>query len=577
MLAHKLADYYMLDHTVDATITGAAVVIRRTPFFPPLYVKTSSPKVGKALTYIIRPPPLSGLPSASSVASTPPPNVPARKIMRRGNDGNQSSFPSTTANSEGPSKATSEAGGESNSDGGAAANDAQGKTTMTREEREAKYQEARLRIFGTLDKGDGNDLETKVEEANESRASSSSEKKKSKKRSDSDDFEPRSVFPGPPFYPPQGYESGGMGYYSQLPMVQGSQYPIMPQHGPVAYPNGFQQMVQPDPQVQYQYPGSPYAMYTHPANPEYDLAASFQRGMQSFQNASPSPQMQMRSPMAQSTFPQGQFQAPATQYNQQWAPMPYSQQYPQAMYMAQPYSDHPMAGAGQMPPNGQYSYQPPNPASPFQNGQQKIQPPMQQSFVGRQFNPQSQAFVPGHRIPPMPHSQPSQMQSMAAMQPIQMVHTPRMHNQSMHVPASGPQPMPSVSRQTSSSYNSPRLPNPPASLPQNPNASSTPNNSAALPATTQPPLSHPLPTPPNPTSSIAKWGTPAHLPAKPPPPATLEPLKYNELTRAYQGLPGMPFVGPNGVSTINGSGAGPGAGYSGGVNGAAPADRPPAK
>jgi hypothetical protein len=30
MLAHKLADYYKLDHSVDHTATGAAVVITRT-------------------------------------------------------------------------------------------------------------------------------------------------------------------------------------------------------------------------------------------------------------------------------------------------------------------------------------------------------------------------------------------------------------------------------------------------------------------------------------------------------------------------------------------------------------------
>jgi hypothetical protein len=30
MLAHKLADYYKLEHNVDHTVTGAAVVITRT-------------------------------------------------------------------------------------------------------------------------------------------------------------------------------------------------------------------------------------------------------------------------------------------------------------------------------------------------------------------------------------------------------------------------------------------------------------------------------------------------------------------------------------------------------------------
>jgi len=32
MLAHKLADYYRLDHTVAQTATGSAVVISRTLF-----------------------------------------------------------------------------------------------------------------------------------------------------------------------------------------------------------------------------------------------------------------------------------------------------------------------------------------------------------------------------------------------------------------------------------------------------------------------------------------------------------------------------------------------------------------
>lgn len=574
MLAHKLADYYMLDHTVDSTVTGAAVIIRRTPFSPPLYVYARSFRTGKCLLETYRPPPLSALPNPSSVASTPPPNVAARKIMRRANDGNPTSFPSTTANSEGPSKTTSEAGGESNSDGGAPANGALGKTTLTREEREAKYAEVRLRIFGTLEQNEAGETENKPEENDESRTSSASGKKKSKKqRNDSDDFEPRSLFQVPAYYPPQGYEAAGMAYYN--PLGPGNQYPMMPQHGPVTYPNSYQQIIPSEQQGQYQYPGSAYVPYGHPTSTDYDLAAAFQRGMQSFQNTSPSPQMQSRSPMAQTNVPQSQYQVQLPQYNQQWQPIPYGQQYPQPMYMAPQYPDRPMSSPGQLPPNGAYPFQPPNTAPPYQTGHQhKMQSPMQPSFVGRQFNPQSQAFVPGHRIPPHPpQQQMQQMPQLSSMQPIHMAPIPRLPHQQMHF-SPQPPPMASLSRQTSSSYNSPRLPTQtPTFHPNTFPMTSTPIYSApaqyTIPPTNQQqqqPLSHPLPTPPNPTSSIAKWGTPAHLPAKPPPPQTLEPLKYNELTRAYQGLPGMPFVGPNGVQPVNGAGLA-GTGYTGNMNG----------
>jgi hypothetical protein len=82
MLTHKLADYYHMTHQVDA-IAGA-VRIFRTPFcrLPP------------TLTTISNPP---------TTGNTPPPSMPAMKIMRRGGDGDTG--PS-------PSKATSETGSD---------------------------------------------------------------------------------------------------------------------------------------------------------------------------------------------------------------------------------------------------------------------------------------------------------------------------------------------------------------------------------------------------------------------------------------------------------------------------------
>lgn len=116
MLTHKLADYYHMTHQVDAV--AGAVRIFRTPFcrLPPSLTSISNP-------------PTSG--------NTPPPTMPAMKIMRRGGDGDTG--PS-------PSKAASETG----SDGKDKALSA--KEKLSREEREAAYNKARERIFGKDEK-----------------------------------------------------------------------------------------------------------------------------------------------------------------------------------------------------------------------------------------------------------------------------------------------------------------------------------------------------------------------------------------------------------------------------------------
>src|SRR4051794_38511417 len=81
-------------------------------------------------------------------ASTPPVELPARKIMRR-DDGKSGT--NTTSNSQNPSKTTSEVGG---SDGSNDGND-KDKAALTREEREARYKEARQRIFGSAEAEEG--------------------------------------------------------------------------------------------------------------------------------------------------------------------------------------------------------------------------------------------------------------------------------------------------------------------------------------------------------------------------------------------------------------------------------------
>lgn len=86
MLTHKLADYYHMTHSYEAT--AGAVRIFRTP-------------------YCRIPPPLSSMAQSASNSSSPAPAVLPRKIMRRGEDGELA--PTSAA----PSKPTSEAGSDS--------------------------------------------------------------------------------------------------------------------------------------------------------------------------------------------------------------------------------------------------------------------------------------------------------------------------------------------------------------------------------------------------------------------------------------------------------------------------------
>jgi hypothetical protein len=82
LLTHKLADYYHMTHQYDS-VTGS-VRIFRTPFC----------RLPQSLTSISNPP---------TSGNTPPPSMPAMKIMRRGGNGGTSGS---------PSKATSESGSD---------------------------------------------------------------------------------------------------------------------------------------------------------------------------------------------------------------------------------------------------------------------------------------------------------------------------------------------------------------------------------------------------------------------------------------------------------------------------------
>ena len=339
---------------------------------------------------------------ATKGADTPPVELPARKIMRRED---AKSGTNTTSNSQNPSKTTSEAGG---SDG---SNDGKDKAALTREEREARYREARQRIFGA-ESEESPAAETVESEDREkedvSRSSSASGKKKSKKQRnyDDDDFQARSRFNV--YYPQQyavpGYTAENVVYYDGYAgAVPNAQYAgVNPGASPpTAYGNPYPAMASPDAQPQFgwngQYPpqnGAAMLPNYGQMPPGYDLSADFQRGM-SFQ--SPVMPSQVTPKMANTPM------APYQESFQQTPHMPPSQGWPQMQQPSYPMGQAPYATPNTRPmsaPQPQpyaYGQFPPNPY----NGQpNRNQHPIPGSYNRQQFNPQSQAFIPGGRNMP---------------------------------------------------------------------------------------------------------------------------------------------------------------------------------
>ncbi|KAF1997553.1 hypothetical protein P154DRAFT_440947 [Amniculicola lignicola CBS 123094] len=506
MLAHRLADYYLLGHVVDNTMTG--VKIKRTP-------------------YCRMPAPLSAVPVSSKTTNTPPVDLPTRKIMRRED---AKSGTNTTANSEGPSKTTSEAGGGSGSDNGADGND-KDKSLLTREEREARYREARERIFGNGENGEGDSNEAlgTVEEKDVSRSSSASGKKKNKKQRNFEDdgFEARSRFNA--FYPQQytvsGYGGEGPMYYAGYPpQMQNPQFATMNANVPApgAYHNGYPAMIPPDTQPQYDWSGQQYPSPQNPmaypayspAQNGYDMSGDYQRSMQTFQPpAVPSqvtPKM-ANTPMASYADP---YQAQAMAQNQAWQQMNQQPTYAmnQSTYSQNGQGNRPMSAPSQGPvPNAyQYGQFPP---SPYNGKPHRNQHPLPGSFNRQQFNPQSQTFVPGGRN--MPYQMQPNMgqlgsQGMNGYGNYTMPGPPQMSGMSPSIPHA--QPYAAV---RSMQHNS--------SAPSRTATSSQPTSNAVQSQ-----------------SSIAKWGTPAHLPAKPPPIAPSQNTKFSLPAHGYSPLPRIP-------------------------------------
>ncbi|KAI6869993.1 hypothetical protein KC338_g3263 [Hortaea werneckii] len=512
MLAHKIADYYLLGHIVDDS--ASAVRLYKTP----------NCRI---------PPPLTGITTPSTAASTPPPPAPQMKILRRGIDAG----PVLANGSNVPSKSGSEDGSE---------DDKKPKPPATREEREARYEAARLRIMGSAKPTESpEDSRPK----NDSRSSSVTGKKsKKKQRSNSEDgFEARSAYSA--YYTPphnaHGLNASSYGFPPFMDSAQGQQS---------ATPVAFHQSVAPQgfsPYAAQMASGIPWAAQGFPAGggtnqsswpqqPQhgFDLAANFQQAM-SFQPPAQSTQASNASPYQQQYY--GGHQA--------WT----SQGYPTSNGQGNPPSSayfpgnqcRPQSSAGnQGNQNYQYGQLP---SQALGRPPSKLEHPLPGSYKGKHFNPQSQTFVPGQQGEQVEEPQHVPPHVSATNQQSFGFNYAGQHLRQASAPMQGP--VYGSPRQTSGSSSTqglsqpmmhplpqpvfPRQPSPNVPLPPKP--STTPQK----PVLQQQQLSTPSPTTTNvnQNSSISKWGTPASLPAKPPPSAEpFDPGKFSQMQRqpSYQ-------------------------------------------
>ena len=460
---------------------------------------------------------LSPQPLSSLAAKAPTPidtaqsTQPAMKIMRRAGLGrasqNADSGATTAEASATPSKAGSETGDDSQRGTGVVSptdsNIAKDKSAMTREEREAKYKETRERIFGPeSENADSNEAVNEV-----SRTSSRNEKKKKKQKNNDDGFEARSQFNAyyPHMtYPPVSYDqaANAPAYYSPYAMQPGI---AMGQPGTIGSPmfnHAYQQGYQPMPNPQgfptnisgnspmIGYDMQPTAMYNHnqqvPPSQYYpQMQQGYTMGQQSPATSSPALSNNGQFPLPQSEMSDHQWSQNGYPYTFQ----PHGDQ--QQYFPHQTQNQNAIAGLQTVP--YQYGQLPMHPG--LQGA--KSQHPLPGSYNSKAFNPQTRAFVPN-----------------GGSFPAQTGH--RDNGPSHHVMRSPAGPIPNGGQYPTYIPQAPTYPQvAPMSTPsqyhlghdartQGVRKSSSQSNATQSPA----------------QSSLSKWGTPAHLPPKPPPPET---------------------------------------------------------
>lgn len=464
------------------------------------------------MTDLSRPTPLSTIHAANN--STPPPTVPAMKIMRRTDGDRPSTDGSVAASSSAPSKAPSEAGDSGQEgDRNGSSTGAKDRLVLTREEREAKYQEVRERIFRDFPESAKSDTTSGDSNPNMSRSSSTTGRKKNhRQRTPHDDsFEVRSQFNA--YYPGMPYNNGPMPYnasandgsYShQVPYLVGPGVP--PPSGSYV----------PSPQNTAMYPPQ-MGMNT---TPQYSIAMSPQMGPHGTWQSGNLPQQSpysgyasmntpglMSSQSSNKSSPAMNYATPQSTHYQQnpaWNSPSYSGTYQQSPHPRnQPPVHWPNYPSQPMTPNmtaypytqypGQHlnhNYQ--NPAG---------SPGMPGNFARSHFNPQTRSFVPGGAPAPL-----SLHQSRGAQHSMQSYGGMSSNPQGQWAGYADP------------GHNR-GLDHPSAA-----NSARTPNTSR---------------------DSIAKWGTPSHLPPKPPP--SVVPSDFDLKHRAGPAPISAPSYHSNGI------------------------------
>ncbi|KAJ5159132.1 uncharacterized protein N7500_008783 [Penicillium coprophilum] len=511
LLAHKLGDYYHLTHFVDNNVTS--VRLHRTPFCR-------------------LPTPLSAV--HASCHSTPPPVVPAMKIMRR-NDGGQ--FEGSIGGSSNPSKANSE-DGDSGPDGerhgsSSGATPAKDRMALTREEREAKYHEVRERIFRDFPDSAKSDPASGDSNPNMSRSSSTNGRKKTQRqRTPHDDsFEVRSQFNT--YYLGMQYGHGAAPYNAP---VNDSSYPNQVPYlvGPGVPPPSIGYM--PSGQNGAVYPGQPsmnmngVSQYPVAMSPQMASNGPWQGNMpqQSPYSgySSMNQQGMINQPSSNASSPaMNNFAVPNVAPYQQtptWNSPPFPTTFQQSPHQRNGppvhwpnYPQQPMPSS--MPSNmnsnvssnvpsnmGAYPYA----QYPGQHMNPGLQNPagshaaMQAGYARSHFNPQTRSFIPGG-APPGRHPNKGQH----TMQPYGNI-------------------QPSIQSQWQG------YPEPIPNRPMDAAPAMIPNR-----------------VPTGPRDSIAKWGTPAHLPPKPPPSEV--PSDFDLKNRPAPASVPAPTYSSNGIPTVS--------------------------
>ncbi len=458
--------------------------------------------------------PLGALAAGPTPVDATASSQPAMKIMRRAGLGkenqNTNSGVNTRDGSMAPSKAGSEIGYDSQQGTGVASPTdsiiAKDKSAMTREEREAKYKETRDRIFGP--ESENADSSEAVNEV--SRTSSRNEKKKKKHKNNDDGFTARSqynvYYPSMPFSSTN-YEQNGdsAAYYSPYAMQPQATLPQNGFMGAAILQQGFQQGFQQG----YQSLGNPQAFQSAMTGNsmmngyEMQNPVGYQQLPQNYytqtqQGLSMGIGQQSPAMSSPALSSSGQFPGPQPPMSdQQWTQnnyaYPFQQPRDQQQY-ASPQLQNQTAMAGMQ-------------SVPYQFGQLPMQPglhgakaqhPLPGSYKSQSFNPQTRAFVPhGGSVPPQPMHQgtspnPAMSRSPAMSYQNGNQYTGYNSQQVPFYPQMASMPVPST-------YN----------FGHEPKTHGTRKSSAHSNATQSPVQ-----------SSLSKWGTPAHLPPKPPPPET---------------------------------------------------------